>query len=382
MRPAALRRVLLVSPGAFASTGGIQTYNRSLLKALHELLAASGGRCETLLLEDRNEQLDPRYFVPVQPRPRGFGGGRVAFALAVLTRVRRGAPDLVIFAHVHFAALGLLARAARTRSAQWFIAYGLDAWEPLPWARRRGLAGAEAVLSISQDTQRRTARANGLAPERLALLPCSLDPFWQAPSAPLQATPADPAAPVLLSVSRLDARDAYKGIDRVIEALPSLLPRFPRLSYEIVGEGSDGARLEELACRLEVSGHVRFRGRLPNDELAEAYDRASLFVLPSTGEGFGIVYLEAAAHSKPSLAARAGGAGEVVENGVTGRLVDGGDGPALARTLAELLARPEELQRLGGLARRRLEERFLYPAFRDRLACLLGLGAASGARPA
>lgn len=373
MRPAALQRVLLVSPGAFASNGGIQAYNRSLLRALHELLTARGGRCEVLLLEDADGQLDLRYLAPEQPRPRGFSGRRALFALAVLSRILRWAPDLVIFAHVHFATLGLAARILRPGTIQWFIAYGIDAWEPLRGSRRHGLAGAEAVVSISDDTRRRMARANRLPPERLLLLPCSLDPFWHV-ARPRQQEASDPTAPVLLSVSRLDANDGYKGVDRMIEALPALVPCFPGLRYEIVGDGSDRPRLETLARTLGVSGHVLFLGRLPGAELAQAYARATLFALPSTGEGFGIVYLEAAAFAKPSLAAREGGSAEVVEDGVTGRLVSRGEGSALASALEELLSRPDELERFGSRARQRLEERFLYPTFRDNLARILGLG--------
>jgi phosphatidylinositol alpha-1,6-mannosyltransferase len=105
-------------------------------------------------------------------------------------------------------------------------------------------------------------------------------------------------------------------------------------------------------------------------------------VLPSRGEGFGIAFLEAAAFSKPSVAVAEGGAPEVIEDGVSGRLVDPADQGALAQTLTDLLGRPAELARLGEGARRRLEERFLYATFRDRLGELLALPPGAAARAA
>ena len=309
MRPAALQRVLLVSPGAFASNGGIQAYNRSLLRALHELLTARGGRCEVLLLEDADGQLDLRYLAPEQPRPRGFSGRRALFALAVLSRVRRWAPDLVIFAHVHFATLGLAARILRPGTIQWFIAYGIDAWEPLRGSNAAALPARRPLCRSAMTRGGAWRGRTGSPPERLLLLPCSLDPFWHMARTRVARglRPDGAGAPLGEPPRRQRRLQGRRSDDRSSSGCSS--PASPAF----------GTRSSATAATGPVSkpwrGHWASRvtscssGRLPETELAQAYARATLFALPSTGEGFGIVYLEAAAFAKPSLAAREGGSG-------------------------------------------------------------------------
>lgn len=165
-------------------------------------------------------------------------------------------------------------------------------------------------------------------------------------------------------------------MDRVIRALPLIARRVPDVRYVVIGEGDDRARLESLAEECAVRERVEFRGRVGESELARAYADCALFVMPSSREGFGIVYLEAARFGKASVADSRGAAPEVVLDGETGRVVDSDDKAALASAIAELLENDAERRRLGENARRRLEENFTYEAFRKRLEEILAGGAA------
>lgn len=131
---------------------------------------------------------------------------------------------------------------------------------------------------------------------------------------------------VLLGLSRLMPR---KGFDSVISVLPSLLKEFPNLTLVIAGGGPDQARLTKLVHKLNLNDHVKFLGSIPYQELPDIYNLADVFVMPCRSriagldiEGFGIVYLEAAATQLPVLAGNSGGAVEAVIPGVTGELVD------------------------------------------------------------
>ena len=134
----------------------------------------------------------------------------------------------------------------------------------------------------------------------------------------------------MLTVGRWRADERYKGMDTLITALPRLLPRWPELQLAAVGEGDDRAWLEDLAEETGVQRHVHFLSGLSYAELAACYAHCEMFALPSKGEGFGLVYLEAMACGKPVIGGAHGGAPEVIDDGKTGYLVPHGDTALLA----------------------------------------------------
>lgn len=134
----------------------------------------------------------------------------------------------------------------------------------------------------------------------------------------------DHPLPHLLTVSRLS--EPRKNVDKVIKALSLLKDRLD-FNYTVIGEGSYKTELEELSKQLGIADRVFFTGKLPMQEVIDAMMNADLFILPSSTlpdshEGFGIVYLEAAACGTPSLATRQAGAVEAIEDGVSGFFVE------------------------------------------------------------
>jgi len=178
-------------------------------------------------------------------------------------------------------------------------------------------------------------------------------------------------APVVLGVSRLVPR---KGFDMLIEAAGRLRAEFPSLVVVLGGDGRDRARLQRRARRLGVP--VRFLGRVPDDVLPRLYGAADVFAMPCRNrwggleqEGFGIVYLEAAAAGVPQVAGHSGGAGEAVVDGETGLVVDAArHSDALAGALRGLLADPDLRRRMGEAGRRRAVGSFGYDLLAPRLA--------------
>ncbi len=145
--------------------------------------------------------------------------------------------------------------------------------------------------------------------------------------------------PTVLSVGRLQDR---KGFDRVIEAVARLVPAFPTLRYEIIGDGPQLDALRDLARALHIESRVNFLGAVSDRELWEAYGRAWCFALPvrTVGddvEGFGIVYLEAALAELAAVGGKGSGAAEAIVDGATGLLVDGNSVAAVSEALNTLL---------------------------------------------
>ena len=174
------------------------------------------------------------------------------------------------------------------------------------------------------------------------------DMFKQTPlNADLQARYKPNGERVLLTVTRLHP---YKGVDRLLESLPAISRSVPGVRYLVVGVGPDLPRLQDLTLRLGLQHQVTFLGRLPVADIVDLYNVADLFLLlsreePPDVEGFGLVFLEAAACGLPSVGGRSGGIPEAVDEGRSGWLVDPSNTDEITATIIELLTSPEKLQR-------------------------------------
>jgi phosphatidylinositol alpha-1,6-mannosyltransferase len=180
-----------------------------------------------------------------------------------------------------------------------------------------------------------------------------------------------PVGPLVVSVSRLVPR---KGMDVLVEAAAALVASFPSLTVAIAGEGRDRARIDRL---VRTSGApVRLLGGVPDERLPDLYAAADIFVMACRDrwfgleqEGFGIVFLEAAACGVPQIAGRSGGAVDAVVHGETGLVVDDPSDPGqVAAALRRLLTDDALRRRMGRAARRRAERAFGHDLLAHRLA--------------
>ena len=186
---------------------------------------------------------------------------------------------------------------------------------------------------------------------------------------------------VIVGISRLVPR---KGFDTAIRAVAAMRATHPDLVLAIGGAGRDADRLRRLATELDAP--VRFLGRVPNEDLPRLYGCADLFTMVCRNrwggleqEGFGIVFVEAAACGVPQVAGDSGGAAEAVAEGETGCIVrdPGGDGAVSATrdAFTTLLADDALRHRMATASRRRAIEEFSYDVLAARLGVALGISA-------
>lgn len=230
--------------------------------------------------------------------------------------------------------------------------------------KRSVLRNAASVLAVSQFTRDVVAQECGIARERIEVVYNGVDPesfFPAGPAADLLARHGLEGKRAFVTISRFDD---YKGIDRAIGAFSRVAKLHPDARYLVCGDGPDRARLEGLVRSRGLEGRVIFAGSVPHDRLRDYYNLAHAFVLVSRDdfaapnfEGFGIVFLEAAACGKASIAGRSGGIGDAVVDGKTGWLVDPNDEEAIAAAMIESLENLAKTSALGeaGLARARGE---------------------------
>jgi len=162
------------------------------------------------------------------------------------------------------------------------------------------------------------------------------------------------AAPVVLSVGNLIP---IKGHDLLIRAVASLAAEFPAIILEIIGDGPERSRLQNLTQQLEIVERVRFLGRRSRHQVAEAMRRCTVFALPSRYEGLGCVYVEAMSAGKPVIGCRGQGIAEIIQHGSNGFLVGPDNERELTLALAMLLRDEARRRALGNAARGAVLER-------------------------
>jgi len=169
---------------------------------------------------------------------------------------------------------------------------------------------------------------------------------------------------VIFSVSRLVKR---KGFDQVIKSLPEVIKKIPNCVYLLAGNGSDKSRLTNLIKKYNLQNRVIFSGQVKESELGQFYAAADLFAMPSREladgdvEGFGIVYLEAAACAKPVVAGDSGGIRDAVIHNQTGLIVNPNKTQEIAQAIIRLLENEELSNRLGQAGRKRVEQEYNWP---------------------
>ena len=169
----------------------------------------------------------------------------------------------------------------------------------------------------------------------------------------------------LLCVGRLVP---VKGIDTLLRAFPLALREQPDLTLDIAGDGPLRGELESLAADLGLGDSVRFLGRV--DGVGAEMEKAAAIVVPSRGEGFGMVALEAAERGRPVIASAVGGLPEIVADGRTGILVPSGDVPALAAAMVDLVRDLDRAAVIGRAARERALAEFSLARCADRTDAL------------
>ncbi|MFK7955094.1 MAG: glycosyltransferase family 4 protein [Lysobacterales bacterium] len=278
-------QVLALMTEAFGARGGIQAFNRHWLRALAaepashvDVLATGGGRWTEPFIHQRSAATKARYVA-------------TAFSLAAER------PDLLLCGHISLLPLaGWLAR--RSNIPLWLQLHGIECWQP-PKRRWRqwGLSRVTLASAVSRYTRERFLSWSTLQDHQAVIVPNTVpdDCFGEADCEDII------GGPYLLSVGRLDSQEAYKGHDGIIAGMPKVLAQHPQLKFVVAGEGDDQARLEALAESHGVMDKVVFLGYVSRAQLLTLYRQAELFVMPSQGEGFGIVFLEALANGCPVL---------------------------------------------------------------------------------
>ncbi|GIW56226.1 MAG: hypothetical protein KatS3mg082_2630 [Nitrospiraceae bacterium] len=351
--------------------GGVQAY---MLRLAEALAPGSSGtwrfHCVSLNDDDASLRRHPSLLGCASVHGAARSKWRLLGRLLALPRL-----DTLVVGHLGPSPLGWLLKATGQVRRYLVVLHGIETWRRVPWPERWAARCADAVVATTTYTAREFARPNRIPEDRLRIVPLCVGDRPIVPDAGFRLH----GAFKLLCVARQDASERYKGFEMLFDAL-ARIPDEPAPHLNLVGAGDDQPRLRAVAAALGIQDRVTFWGVLDDARLAAAYEDCDVFVMPSKGEGFGIVFLEAMLRGKPCIGGAHGGTPEVIEHGESGFLVEYGDVDALVRYLVALRADAELRRKMGQRGRELATTRFSAAAFRERWRGLL-LEELPGSRP-
>jgi teichuronic acid biosynthesis glycosyltransferase TuaC len=289
--------------------------------------------------------------------------GKLLYArlLGRVRKLHKDKPINVIHAHAALPCGHAAALLSRTLNIPFVVTvHGLDVFNnchlggiPAAWRRKVSLGvyrAAQNVICVSGKVQE-ILKSGIPAGTCSSVVHNGVNPSLFSPPRAEVGQDAAQCDPEILVVGNLLPS---KGHELVLKAVANLRDAFPKLRCRVIGEGPNRAEFVALVHELGIREQVQFAGRQSRSEVAEAMRRCSVFVLPSSNEGLGCVYLEAMSCGKPVIACRGQGIGEVIEHGENGWLIplDGAGAEQLVQGLSALLSSPEMRERIGTAARR------------------------------
>jgi glycosyltransferase involved in cell wall biosynthesis len=363
-------------PDYTSAIGGIQTFSRFLVRGLRDVFPTAKisvfSKNDTSYPDPGSDPSDR--FTPLgwwTPKLRTF-----AFVDELFWAAMRDRPDFIIMTHVNFAPVAHWLRLL-FRIPYVAVGHGVEVWEIRNFQVCRALRAANHLLAVSHFTQQRMASALDVEETRIALLPNTFDPqqFYpeRKPHFLLKRYGLKANQPVILTIARLASAERYKGYDQILRALPFVRMQYPDVLYVLGGRGPDRPRVERLIRELDIAANVTLAGFLPDYELRNHYNLCDVFAMPSKGEGFGIVFLEALGCGKPVVAGNKDGSVDAVLNGELGALVDPDDVNAIAKSLQNAIHHQDrsENNEIGQLLRDRVIDVYGYDRFRSTLKAVL-----------
>lgn len=304
-----MKKLLFLAGGFNPKEGGIQRYNLTMLNMLLGLNA----KVKALSLNDNN-------FLYKDILVKGFN--RNFFVLIPYLFFQLFRTDIILLGHRNFLPLMKIIRYVHSIKTI-LIVHGIEIWDKQKQTYIENSKLLDHVWSVSRFTSEKF-KENFNSKVPITLIPNVLPEFVDVIiTDELMKKHNQPDKIIFLSVSRLSKTESYKGLDISLKAVEQFyLKTKLNFEYHLVIHGDDVDRHKEIADHTIVRSNIIFHSTLTDLELKHLYRQAHIFILPSTGEGFGIVYLEAMANGCICIAANAGGVKDFIIHLTNGLCVE------------------------------------------------------------
>jgi len=333
------------------SSGGIENYTFTIL----EYLQKQGHNIYVYTVNGQNKKFSNISFKKNKYIDRFFLGKRVASKLST----NNVTMDLYLCGHLYLAK-HMEQIVKNTNSTYDLFVYGIDCWAGRFEQRLTKLKHLNKIISISSFTSEQIKK-QGFKGEIVYVPPVlNTDKF---PDLDIE---KDSSRVNFITVGRLSSLEQYKGHDKVIEAVDILVNKFniKNIQYRIVGKGDDKERLEDKVKSLNLNNYVKFYGFVLDSELPKVYAQSDVFIMPSNvsldpakpeGEGFGIVFTEAAMYELALIGPNSGGSTDIIDDGINGLECN----PLSAEDIAEKMKTLVESEHLRNKFGKKAKEKVL-----------------------
>lgn len=372
-----MKKIHLWFPNIFQYKGGIQVYSEFFLEALEDLYPQI--EYEVFLKHDINlpadygmsENINFHFAGNWHKNLRTFAFVTQLIIFAIFKR-----PNLIISTHINFIFVAYFLKKI-LGIPYWTVIHGIDAWNISNPKLIDALYNSDHIISVSNYTKERILREQNINSSKIWVLPNTFDTqrfqIGKKSQYLIDKYELNKEQPIILTVTRLSSSEGYKGYDQIIEIMPILKYKIPNIHYIIAGKGDDQTRVKKLIEELNLQNCVTLVGFVSEDELCDHYNLCDVFAMPSRGEGFGIVYLEALACGKPVLGGNQDGAIDALCHGELGALVDPNDKDEIAQTLIAILEGdyPNSLIYQPEALRERVIDNFGFDKFKQTIFTMI-----------
>jgi glycosyltransferase involved in cell wall biosynthesis len=362
-----MKKILFLYLDAFSITGGIEKFNKAFMKVLQDISKDGTLKYESYSAFD--EEPDLRY-VDAESY-LGFKGNRFSFAFKSIKSALKS--NVVILGHINLAPIGLIIKLVKPQVKIILIAHGVEVWDKLAFIKNIFLKRVDLILAVSSFTKNKIIEKQNIKEEKIAILNNTLDPFFKIPEKfekpeyLLKRYNLDKEIKILLTVGRINNEEGRKGYDKVIEILPEVVNQKSNLVYILAGkfDKTEKQSVMKLVEEKRVQNNFIMPGFIEDEELTDHYLLADVFVMPSTQEGFGIVFLEALVCGLPVIAGNKDGSVEALMNGKLGMLVDPDNTDEILKSVISTLENPIVNNQVAAL------EHFGFNQFKKKLRAIL-----------
>lgn len=320
--------------------------SRTLGHSLHQICKRNNWSVDLYALNDRKSDLMSQYLP--SSTFKGFNRNKITF---MLKSIRNGMDaDVVILSHINLSLIGIALRLLNPKCNIWLITHGIEVWRPLRSWKKAIWKIADRIICVSSFTKTKVIELHHANPDKCLVLNNVLDPFiklpisfaFDKPEALLERYHLKTSDKVILTLTRIAATEQFKGYEQVIKAISRIKDRIPNLKYMLAGpcDEPEKIRIQQLVKDYKIEDNFILTGFIEEQELADHFLLANVFVLPSKKEGFGIVFLEAMAFGLPIICGNLDGSTDAVRNNEMGTAIDPDDMNELEQAMLLKLRHP------------------------------------------
>ena len=341
-------------------------------KALYEYGLQTTACIQVMSMHDERTKANGNLYFPSEIFD-GFGGNKLGFVLNSVRKIRNA--NVIILSHINLLMVGWLIKKINPSVKIILIGHGIEIWAELNFPKKQMLSICDHLICVSRFTADKILQMHHFDEKKISVINNCIDPFLPQPVLQYSkkklkdAYSIDEEYTVLMTLTRLSERDRYKGYNCVLEALVLLKKNNRKIKYLLAGGYSESEKIyiDALINKFDLEENVILTGYIDESDLTAHFSMADIYVMPSTKEGFGIVFIEAMYYGLPVIAGNKDGSTDALLNGELGLLIEPGKADAIADAVEKMMMNKEFYQPNHEL----LMMNFGYDAYKRKLESIL-----------